>query len=87
MTFFRGLLPLFVVAVLCAIVAVQCSEDNVTNPPKDTGPPSLLPGPNIAFADSSFDFGVVPQTSYISHTFWLYSVGDDTARIISVKPG
>lgn len=43
--------------------------------------------PRLALPESSFNFGYVPQNSTISHDFWLHSTGDDTLRILRVKPG
>ncbi|HOP07017.1 MAG TPA: hypothetical protein PLF13_06975 [candidate division Zixibacteria bacterium] len=44
-------------------------------------------GPLLTVPEKSFDFGYVPQNAKISHTFWLHSSGDDTLKIVSVKPG
>lgn len=35
----------------------------------------------------AFDFGYSPQNSKVSHVFWIKSVGNDTLKIIDVKPG
>ncbi len=43
--------------------------------------------PRLTIPESVFDFGYVPQNSTISHVFWLYSTGDDTLKIINIKPG
>ncbi len=43
--------------------------------------------PKMFLAQEEFDFGYVPQNSKISHTFWIKSVGEDSLKIISVKPG
>ncbi|MBU0982709.1 MAG: DUF1573 domain-containing protein [candidate division Zixibacteria bacterium] len=43
--------------------------------------------PRLTVPVSEFDFGYVPQNSNVSHTFWLHSTGDDTLRILNVKPG
>ena len=48
---------------------------------------SLLAQPRLTIKNNSFDFGFVPQNSKISHNFWLYSTGEDTLRILRVKPG
>lgn len=44
-------------------------------------------GPRLEIPDHDFDFGLVPQNSTVSHSFWLKSVGDDTLRITDVKTG
>ncbi len=48
---------------------------------------SVFGAPNLTIPVTDFDFGYVPQNSTISHVFWLKSTGDDTLRILSVKPG
>lgn len=51
------------------------------------GTTSVFGAPRLTIPESIFDFGIVPQNSSISHVFWLHSTGDDTLRIINVKPG
>jgi len=34
-----------------------------------------------------FDFGMVPQASSVSHSFWIQNKGLDTLEIIQIKPG
>ena len=41
----------------------------------------------MRFSEKEFDFGYAPQSSSISHAFWIYSVGDDTLKILKVTPG
>jgi hypothetical protein len=43
--------------------------------------------PRMTLPESSFNFGFVPQNSTVSHVFWLHSTGDDTLRVLNVKPG
>ncbi len=43
--------------------------------------------PKMSISEDSFDFGYIPQTAKVSHTFWIYSVGDDSLKILKVKPG
>lgn len=43
--------------------------------------------PRLTIDESSFDFGFAPQHSKVSHVFWLKSTGDDTLKILNVKPG
>ncbi len=43
--------------------------------------------PKMFLPEEKFDFGFVPQDSKISHTFWIKSVGDDSLKILNVKPG
>lgn len=48
---------------------------------------AVMAGPQLSIPESEFHFGKVPQSCTISHTFWLYSVGDDTLRITKIIPG
>ncbi|MCK5126755.1 MAG: DUF1573 domain-containing protein [candidate division Zixibacteria bacterium] len=41
----------------------------------------------LQIPDDSFDFGIVPNNSKSSHTYWLKSVGTDTLKILKVIPG
>lgn len=48
---------------------------------------SLLAAPKLVIDNPEFDFGYAPQKAKISHTFWLKAAGDDSLKIIKVKPG
>ena len=43
--------------------------------------------PKMFLPEEKFDFGFTPQDSKISHVFWIKSVGEDTLKILNVKPG
>lgn len=43
--------------------------------------------PKMYLPVEKFDFGFAPQDSKISHVFWIKSVGDDSLKILNVKPG
>ncbi len=43
--------------------------------------------PKMFLPEENFNFGFAPQNSKISHTFWIKSVGDDSLKILNVKPG
>lgn len=43
--------------------------------------------PKMFLPEEKYDFGFVPQDSKISHVFWIKSVGDDSLKILNVKPG
>lgn len=43
--------------------------------------------PRLTIDESNFDFGYAPQHSKVSHVFWLKSTGDDTLKILNVRPG
>ncbi len=44
-------------------------------------------GPKVEIPVRHWDFGKVPQNSTVSHEYWIKNVGDETLRIINVKPG
>lgn len=48
---------------------------------------SALGAPKLTMPETVFDFGYMPQNSTVSHVFWMYSTGDDTLKILSVKTG
>ena len=48
---------------------------------------TALAVPKMYLPQESFDFGFAPQDSKISHVFWIKSVGDDSLKILKVKPG
>jgi len=43
--------------------------------------------PKLFISQDTFDFGYVPQNSKVAHVFWVKSVGEDSLKILSVKPG
>lgn len=48
---------------------------------------SAIAVPRLTIDEANFDFGYAPQHSKVSHVFWLRSTGDDTLKILNVKPG
>lgn len=44
-------------------------------------------GPRVLVVDSGFDFGYVPQSGKVSHTYWVDNLGTDTLRIFNIQPG
>ncbi|MFH1687888.1 MAG: hypothetical protein ABIE70_10270 [bacterium] len=48
---------------------------------------SVTAAPRMTVDEPHFNFGFAPQNSKVSHVFWLKSTGDDTLRILNVKPG
>lgn len=43
--------------------------------------------PELTISPSQFDFGYAPYNTKISHSFWLYSTGDETVEIEKVITG
>ena len=41
--------------------------------------------PRIEFSETTWDFGMVPQQSTVSHIFWTKNVGTDTLKGISAR--
>ena len=50
-------------------------------------PALSLAGPKILVPQTHWDYGNVPQNNTISHDYWIKNIGDDTLKIINVKPG
>ncbi len=46
-----------------------------------------LAKPELTLKSSEFDFGYSPYNTKISHSFWLYSTGDETVEIEKVITG
>ena len=55
--------------------------------PNTTPQPTTPSKAKIATDMTEFEFGWIPSDSYVSHTYWFYSRGEDSLRIISVNPG
>jgi hypothetical protein len=49
--------------------------------------PSVYCEPRLIVLAPNFDFGSVPQISTLKHSFWFYSLGDDTVKISEIKTG
>jgi hypothetical protein len=45
------------------------------------------PQPKAFMSETTWDFGMIPQGSEVSHSFWLKNIGTDTLRILKVRPG
>ena len=48
---------------------------------------AVLAGPKLMIPVVHYDLGKVPQNSKVNHTFWIKNIGDDTLKIVQVKPG
>ena len=44
-------------------------------------------GPVLTISKDEFDFGYIPQSSKVSHVFWLSNTGDQDLKIAKVNPG
>ena len=78
------LLPALSAVGLSALLAFSlttCSDD--ANPVVSNSPS----GPQLTMPESTFVFGFAPQSSMVSHVFWLHSTGGDTLRILQIDPG
>ncbi len=66
--------------IIASLMLSTCDNSDrlMINPP---------PGPQLTIKQDSFDFGIVPQHAKVSHTFWLYSTGDQPVEILRVVPG
>jgi hypothetical protein len=50
-------------------------------------PIALMADPVISMPEVHWDYGNVVQHSVLTHDYWIRNTGDDTLKIISVKPG
>jgi hypothetical protein len=50
-------------------------------------PALLIAGPTLTMPETHWDYGNVPQHSVLTHDYWIKNTGDDTLKIIQVKPG
>jgi hypothetical protein len=46
-----------------------------------------LARPKISVPETHWDFGIVPQNATVSHDYWVKNIGNDTLRILDVRPG
>ncbi len=44
-------------------------------------------GPKIQIPETHWDLGKVPQGSSATHSYWIKNTGDETLKIIQVRPG
>ena len=77
------LISVMTVGTLLAGDAPQTTPPAVT-PATKPGTPS---GAKMFIEKTDFNFGYVPGSSTISHSFFMYNKGTDTLKIFSVKPG
>ncbi|MCX6830868.1 MAG: DUF1573 domain-containing protein [candidate division Zixibacteria bacterium] len=42
-------------------------------------------GPHLLVVQPAFDYGFVPDSSKVAHTYWLNNIGTDSLRVFSVK--
>lgn len=42
-------------------------------------------GPKILVVQNDFNYGFVPDSSYVAHTFWVNNIGTDSLKIFNVK--
>jgi hypothetical protein len=50
-------------------------------------PLTVIAGPRIFMPETRWDYGDVPQNSTLQHAYWIKNIGDDTLKIVNVKPG
>jgi hypothetical protein len=42
-------------------------------------------GPRLLVVQPTFDYGFVPDSSKVAHTYWLNNIGTDTLKVFNVK--
>lgn len=70
----------FLIAVLsCAYVIAQTPAADL---------PSAVPPNNakVYVEEYDFNFGYMPSDAFVSHSYWLFSHGKDSLKILRVKP-
>ena len=81
-----GLVSLLITSSV--LLAEQPAPTTAPQPAATPKVPATLPSKaKIATDMTEFEFGWIPSDSYVSHTYWFYSRGEDSLRIISVNPG
>ncbi|MEW5923644.1 MAG: hypothetical protein AB1746_06620 [Candidatus Zixiibacteriota bacterium] len=75
---------IFTILTIPLIFIFSCGDNPVSSKVK---PLPSVNGPGLYIPDSTFDFGYVPQNGTVSHEYRLYSVGDDTLKILDIRPG
>ncbi len=43
--------------------------------------------PVLSMPETHWDYGYVPQQSVLTHDYWIRNTGDDTLKIVEVRPG
>ena len=77
-----------VVMTSSMLLAQQPAPTTTPQPAATPQAPATPPSKaKIATDMTDFEFGWIPSDSYVSHTYWFYSRGEDSLRIISVNPG
>ena len=77
------------VSVMMTSSLLMAQAPAPTTPPTATAP-AAAPPPSKAKITTDmeeFEFGWIPTDSYVSHTYWFYSKGEDSLKILSVNPG
>ena len=81
-----GLVSLLITSSV--LLAEQPAPTTVPQPAATPKAPATPPSKaKIATDMTEFEFGWIPSDSYVSHTYWFYSRGEESLRIISVNPG
>jgi hypothetical protein len=46
-----------------------------------------MAAPQMSVPETHWDYGNVPQNSVLIHDYWIRNIGNDTLKIIDVRPG
>lgn len=56
--------------------------------PATNAPSAVPPSKAKLYIDNTeFQFGWIPSDAYVSHAYWMHSKGEDSLKILSVRPG
>lgn len=69
--------------IMCGIVLAQTPGQ-----PAQKAPSAIPPSKAKIYIDNTdFHFGWIPSDAYVSHAYWMHSRGEDSLKILSVRPG
>jgi hypothetical protein len=78
---------MFVGCAADRVLPVESNKPEILDEPQEPDDSVISVGPQLTIDNPTFDFGIVPQYSYVSRTFWLKSTGDEPLHIHSASGG
>lgn len=70
-----------IILKICYLILLICLANILTFAQKHT-----TSGAKISFSETMWDFGYVPKTGTVLHTYMIKNVGSDTLIIVKVRP-
>lgn len=81
------ILRYFVILSILALVSIADAQKIIPPMQRETATQSAYTKGRAVIRESGFDFGKVPQHSYVSKKFYVINEGLDTLEILKVDPG